>query len=54
VNVIRIHSSAISSEPRVWSQARRPKAYQLAHAKTEPHQLRSLPTFETPAMPVSA
>jgi hypothetical protein len=53
VNVIRIHSSAISAEPSSGSQARRPKAYQFAQAKTEPHQLRSVPVLATPAIPVS-
>ena len=54
MNVCRIHASAMASEPAPGSQARRPNAYQFAQAKTEPHQLRSVPMFDTPAMPVSA
>src|ERR671914_328285 len=52
VNVMRIHSSASAVDVSDGFQARRPNACQLAQAKTEPHQLRSVPVFATPAIPV--
>jgi hypothetical protein len=51
-HVIRIHSSAIAPALSPGSQASRPKAYQLACAKSWPLQLTSRPVFATPAMPV--
>jgi hypothetical protein len=50
--VIDSHSSAICSAERLGSHARRPKAYQLAWAKSWPVQLVSEPVLATPAMPV--
>ena len=41
-------------DPSIGSQASRPNAYQFARRTSEPHQLRSVPTLATPAMPVSA
>ena len=52
VKVMRTHSSAMACADRSGSQARRPKAYQLAWSKCDPVQLRSAPMFDTPAMPV--
>ena len=49
---MRTHSSAMRCADSSGSQARRPKAYQLAWSKCEPVQLRSAPMLETPAMPV--
>ena len=49
---MRSHSSAIAADASAWSQASRPKAYQLAQREDRPHQLRSVPVLATPAMPV--
>ena len=52
--VIRAQSRAIASAFASGSQAKRPKAYQLAWSNCDPDQLRSLPILATPAMPVAA
>ena len=49
LQVMRVHSSAISRRQSRF-QARRPNAYQFAWSKWLPVQLRSLPTFDTPAI----
>jgi hypothetical protein len=51
LKVIRIQSSAMSSDLASGFQANLPKAYQLAWAKGWPHQLMSVPIFATPAIP---
>src|SRR5438067_8655660 len=52
VNVCRTQSRAMSVELASGSHARRPYAYQFAWLNCEPVQSRSLPMFDTPAIPV--
>src|SRR3569833_1446135 len=49
LHVIRVHSSAIFCGLSRGFQASRPSAYQFAWSKLVPLQLRSVPTFDTPA-----
>src|SRR5215475_7807998 len=53
VNVIFTQSSAMARDDASGSHASRPNAYQLAWLKVDPDQSRSVPMFDTPAMPVS-
>src|SRR5450432_1421010 len=51
--VSRVHSETMSCEDRFGSQAKRPNAYRFACARSNPSQLVSRPTLETPTNPPS-